>query len=143
MTTATDVSLDFERAAALRRAVRDSSVDAKLDVKAAVDSGIFKEALHLLVGIGMLSAEQARALWEAITGGTFVPLPAIPWPDSAAELGLYDAIRAKLERAHAAAGEVDFGVDDLLGIGEAVIAVVHMAEAVGEAVSSLWHSIFG
>lgn len=135
MTTVTDVSLDFEQAEAVRRA----RVDAKLDVKTAIDSGVFRSALHTLVGIGALSSAQARALWEAVTGGTFVPLPAIPWPDAPPGPALYDLIRAKLNRPPGEAGEIDSVVDVL----HTVLEVVHLAEDIYHAAASLWHSIFG
>ena len=140
--TTTDVSYDFEQAAAMRRAVR-AAVDAKLDATAMPTPGAYKDMLHVLVAVGLLSPEQARALWEALTGHTFVPLPPIPWPDAGVELNLYDLIRAKLDRAHAAAGEVDSVVDDFLAVGHLLVEVVHAVEDAADAVAGLWHAIFG
>ncbi len=140
--TSTDVTVDFERAAAMRRAVR-AAVDAKLDAGTTPEPGVFKEMLHLLVAVGLLSPEQARALWEAVTGGTYLGLPPIPWPDSPVPLNLYDIIRAKLDRRHAEVSEVDFSLGDLFHIGEMITAVAHAVEEAAHALADLWHTIAG
>jgi hypothetical protein len=139
MITSPSTAQDFEAAASVwAMLARSRAADAKPDaepkpLETVPEPDVIRQLIELLACNGLLTAQEASHLLNALTTGTFTVLPEVLHPS-----GLYAVFSAKLALMEGTADSVGDTFLQILHVIEEALHIGHLAHDLWSAITHLW-----
>jgi hypothetical protein len=141
MTTTTTTT--FDRPAKVYQAMSAAKLHNGLQVLP--EPSVVEDMIGMLVGVGILTPEQAHELWKLLEGGVPYPLPPMPRPDRVTDKAdFYQVIRVATLVPRDSA-EFSLVPDVIVAVTTAVVNYVidHFGDDIEQAASDVWNFITG
>lgn len=130
-------ALAAKKAMAYAEAVKNNEERPDFDINDFIDW------LVQLIGLGIFTADQATALVEAARPRETNSPVTLPAALSNPAFPTYDLVKARLDRSALTEDNIIDTLVEILDVLTHIPPIVQAAQAIADAVSGLWHSIFG